>query len=373
VNAGITLKMHESILWEIVREKLRATSARSMTRWEFVRKSDATPACVIVRAHGKRYGFCTYLGLLGKRSYREWGRFRERKKLRREQIKALRRRLRNIIRALRSKMNEKRKETRLRMRRKTKSTRKLMARMRLKMRKKTSSNKAIRRQVRKLRLAQRDARQKMRKIAKQRYMLRKLRRKKAQNRTQKHARNLGIIRKLIAHHEEEIAMLHAQYAQEEKIQHLVKVFQDNRAANARYKKSLTKLGDDLSTFKNQLRTNTTSAIASLESEIFDTKMSRSRARHRHVTNRMATSNRWWGGSRYIYGGYRNRYHYHSRTISRGPPVVIYLDFFNKPCDNTIKSSICSQYVRMRTHMFNDNITNSIRPHSTVLRSRKRGR
>jgi len=66
------LSPYENILWIIVRKKLRVITARTLTRKEFRSTEGNDALCLIVRAHGERFGFCTYMRLLGKRRYKDW-------------------------------------------------------------------------------------------------------------------------------------------------------------------------------------------------------------------------------------------------------------------------------------------------------------
>jgi len=58
------LTEEEDLLWVMVRDKMRTMVLEGITR-EFLPKSGMPATCAIVRALGFRYGFCTYLYLIG--------------------------------------------------------------------------------------------------------------------------------------------------------------------------------------------------------------------------------------------------------------------------------------------------------------------
>lgn len=64
VKHRLPLTQDENIIWVMVRDKMRHMVLEGMAR-EFVARSGDSAACTIVSALGYRYGFCTYLYLLG--------------------------------------------------------------------------------------------------------------------------------------------------------------------------------------------------------------------------------------------------------------------------------------------------------------------
>lgn len=72
MNREEELSNFELLLWIVVRNKLRFMVAQKHSKANFLQEPGNSIICLVVRAHAKKYGFCSILRLLGDRSYKSW-------------------------------------------------------------------------------------------------------------------------------------------------------------------------------------------------------------------------------------------------------------------------------------------------------------
>jgi len=361
-------------LWRIVRKKLRLIVARTLPLSRFLTRDKYAPYCLIVRAHGKRYGFCTILSLLGPRNYREWGHFHllhrgrrkrniklndeqqrmiskkaieaEIEKLRKivEQKKIISRQnirremisVKGNIRGIRNKIRKERGIITLLQKRleQLKPNSKYLTK-RAKNRKKKGAKKNGRKGHKKRRNGNKKSGEnyfsKKRKSRPERKSRKERKPRKSSNRRQsrrvrkprkerKRGKNKSSLRFIVTR-------TLSKYRQKRFIKYLGKQVQRHKKSIKRLQKKIKKLQYQLRKLRRDYKWNGGKEVRELLSEI------------KEHEKKLETSARNIFDENCGLFGFRC-----DRPIEQDAPIVVYLDFFRKPCGDAEMGSLCTQYV-----------------------------